>query len=351
MPRDIRELLDEGASTPRKGPDMDAILRRSRTITWRRRTAAGAGAVALSVTMFLVGTQIADPERLGADNDPAGNRTEEPGIVPTPEVTTSETTTDTFQSIYEVWFAQGEMLVADYATATVPVGQADGPEDPSSGNIEELRNEVAYVGGIALQSLLDGPTGGSDTAIPEGTKVLDVYLDENSNAVVSLSPEFESGGGSTSMSIRVAQVVWTMTQFPQVEGVLFQIESERLTLLGGEGVDLSEPQTRADWMDFAPAIVVQSPRRGDVVTSPVSISGNANVFEATVSMRIADENGKVLAEDFATATCGTGCRGTYEKSVAFEVDKRQPAFVEVYSASAEDGSPMFVIRIPVTLSP
>ncbi|MDQ4065517.1 MAG: Gmad2 immunoglobulin-like domain-containing protein, partial [Actinomycetota bacterium] len=68
-----------------------------------------------------------------------------------------------------------------------------------------------------------------------------------------------------------------------------------------------------------PLIVVTEPCPRSTVTSPVTIAGEANVFEATVSLRIRDENGAVIAEGFTTATCGSGCWGEFEGSLEFSV--------------------------------
>ncbi len=98
-----------------------------------------------------------------------------------------------------------------------------------------------------------------------------------------------------------------------------------------------------------PAIVVTSPRSGDEVSSPVSIEGNADVFEATVSIDILDSAEKPIVRTFTTASCGTGCRGTFSKAVSFTVDTTQPGTIRVYESSAEDGKPIHVVDIPVTL--
>jgi hypothetical protein len=98
-----------------------------------------------------------------------------------------------------------------------------------------------------------------------------------------------------------------------------------------------------------PAIVVTSPRSGDEVSSPVSIEGNADVFEATVSIDILDSAGKPIVRTFTTATCGTGCRGTFSKAVQFTVDTTQPGTIRVYESSAKDGKPINVVDIPITL--
>lgn len=106
-----------------------------------------------------------------------------------------------------------------------------------------------------------------------------------------------------------------------------------------------QPKTSND------AITVESPAPGAAVTSPVTVAGNANVFEATVSIRILDSDGEILVETFTTATCGTGCRGTFTEDVSFDVDAEQAGTVMVFESSAEDGRPIHVVRIPVTLQP
>jgi hypothetical protein len=98
-------------------------------------------------------------------------------------------------------------------------------------------------------------------------------------------------------------------------------------------------------------IEVTEPARGATVTSPVTISGTADVFEATVSIRILDSNNNALAETFTTATCGTGCRGDYSIDVPFSVTAAQPGVIQVFEVSAKDGSMINIVRVPVTLAP
>lgn len=100
-----------------------------------------------------------------------------------------------------------------------------------------------------------------------------------------------------------------------------------------------------------PAIVVRSPVAGDEIGSPVNVVGTADVFEATVSIRILDANGQEIAAAVTTATCGTGCRGKYSERIFFFTEERQEGTIEVFESSAMDGSPQNVVRIPVVLVP
>lgn len=115
------------------------------------------------------------------------------------------------------------------------------------------------------------------------------------------------------------------------------------------------PDARARESSGAPRsnapIVVDNPRPNEELTSPAVLSGSANVFEATVSYRIVSASGDVVARGFTTATCGSGCRGTYSVTVPFEVQARTEATIEVFESSAENGKPLHKVEIPVTLLP
>jgi Immunoglobulin-like domain of bacterial spore germination len=99
-----------------------------------------------------------------------------------------------------------------------------------------------------------------------------------------------------------------------------------------------------------PPIVVTQPKPGDELTSPFELAGSANVFEATVSYRLVADGSKV-AEGFTTATCGSGCRGTYSKRVRFDVEQPTEAVLQVFESSAEDGSRLHTVKVEVTLLP
>lgn len=101
-----------------------------------------------------------------------------------------------------------------------------------------------------------------------------------------------------------------------------------------------------------PAIVVETPAPGATVSSPVTIAGTAQVFEATVTVIVLDADGAELARDFTTATCGTGCRGDYSTELAFEVDQEQAGTIVVQDDDAAGtGTPPHQVEVPVTLSP
>ena len=78
------------------------------------------------------------------------------------------------------------------------------------------------------------------------------------------------GRRSLSMTARVAQVVYTMTQFKTIKAVAFMLDGERVATIGGEGVIVEDPQRRADWRSFEPTIFVERPGVGATLLSPSS---------------------------------------------------------------------------------
>ena len=235
---------------------------------------------------------------------------------------------------YEVWFHRGEQLFVTH----------------------RFQNETRAVGRAALESLLDGPTDGEwnqgvDSEIPYGTRLLGVSVDDGV-ATVDLSSEFESGGRSASLTMRVAQVVFTLTQFPTVKGVLFELDGRAIDVSSGRGTVLDRPATRKDYEDLRAAIEVYAPALYETVANPVLVSGTANVFEANVTVRILDGNGKEIARTFTTATCGTGCRGRYAVRVPYHVERAEKGTIVVQDDDAAGaGRPPHEVRIPVVLTP
>lgn len=254
--------------------------------------------------------------------------------------TTTTTAPIDQESAVSVYFLQGEQLM---------VGEARAPQ--AEGELAE-----------ALRALLEGPTDfeeevGLTTAIPEGTELLGVEVVDGI-ARVDLSGEFESGGGSLSMQARIAQVVFTATQFDQVSGVEILIDGEEVEAIGGEGLVVDQALSRDDFefdgsfgdAGLAPPVLLESPRLNAEVESPVRLTGSANVFEATFQVEIVDGDGLIVYEDFVMASSGTGERGTFDVTVEFEPETTGLGAIITFVFSAEDGSRQEVREIPVRIS-
>ncbi len=209
----------------------------------------------------------------------------------------------------------------------------------------------------AMRALLQGPDAAETaarpavyTAIPDGTRLLGVSI-ARGVATVDLSAEFASGGGSASVLGRLAQVVYTLTQFSTVDRVLFELDGAPVSTFSAEGIVLDHPVGRADFQDQLPAIFVDRPAWGASLGNPGHVSGLANVFEATFQVQLRNAAGKVIAEQTVTASCGTGCWGTFSTDLAYTVSKAQYGTLRVYDRSARDGSPENVTEYRIWLTP
>ena len=209
----------------------------------------------------------------------------------------------------------------------------------------------------AVKALLAGPNGDElgarpafYTWIPDGTRLLGLSI-KNSVATVNLSKEFESGGGSDSIVGRLAQVVYTLTQFSTVDSVLFELDGVPVTVFGGEGVVLDHPVGRSDYYDQLPAIFIDRPAWSAAFGNPGTASGLANVFEATFRIQVQNAAGTTIADKQVLASCGTGCWGTWKTSLGYSVAKAQWGTLRVYDLSAKDGTPENVTEYPVWLTP
>jgi hypothetical protein len=232
---------------------------------------------------------------------------------------------------FQAWFARAGRLFVTQRTE--PYGQG--------------------VGQLALRAVLAGPTGGEAAAglvsdIPAGTGLLGVKI-AGGTATVSLSSAFGAGATAQAVKLRLAQVVYTITQFASATRVSFEINGQAARVIGG--ISVTRPQTRAAYAPLLPPITVSGPLIGAQVTSPVTVSGTADVFEAVVSLRILDSAGHEIARSFTSASCGTGCRGVYSVAVTYSVRHAEQGTIQVYEVSAKTGLPVNVQSIPVTLLP
>jgi len=205
--------------------------------------------------------------------------------------------------------------------------------------------------------LLGGPNKGEKSAnlhttIPAGTKLLGLTIAKGV-ATVDLSGTFASGGGSLSMSARLAQVVYTLTRFPTVVTVRFKMDGRLVTVFGGEGILIDQPIGRLDpiIIDVVPAILVENPAVGDSVHSPLRVTGMSNTFEATFRVQLIDASGRTVVDSFGTATAGTGTWGTFDQAYPYVTNVSGLGMLKVFEASAANGAPVNEVDLTLPVGP
>ncbi len=98
--------------------------------------------------------------------------------------------------------------------------------------------------------------------------------------------------------------------------------------------------------------IIDDPRPGTTVTSPVTITGLILAFEAVFQVTIFGADGNILVDTSGMSEpAEIGERAPFSIDVPFEVDEATPACIWVYEASARDGSIINVGQIPVMLTP
>jgi spore germination protein GerM len=97
----------------------------------------------------------------------------------------------------------------------------------------------------AIESLLASKT--EATAIPANTHLRSLKMRDRRNIYIDLSQEFVTGGGTASMSARVGQILLTATSLDPTAQVWLSVEGELLRELGGEGIEIPQPLTKADF--------------------------------------------------------------------------------------------------------
>jgi hypothetical protein len=144
----------------------------------------------------------------------------------------SSATTDGATTNVSVWLVRGETL--ETVTRAVP--------------------KVPRVGAEAVKALLAGPTAaeanrGLATAIPRETRFGGLEIVDGV-ARVDLSRDFEAGGGSLGVTLRLAQVTCTVGQFPTVKGVRFLVAGQLVSVFSGDGIVVDKPVTCDSYRQF-----------------------------------------------------------------------------------------------------
>ena len=239
------------------------------------------------------------------------------------------------------------------ATSPAPPATVSGPAEtvpvaPDLGAYFIKDGELAFValpGGTGgddarqrLEALLAGPPAGYETDVEPGTK-LESFAVADTIATIKLS-------GRTPVDRGLEQIVRTLTDFEDINWVRFGVEEGLVdgTLASG-AVDAA-----------APVELVRAEFEGQTIR----FAGTADTFEANVQLRVV-QAGKVLASTFVTATCGSGCRGSYEGTIdvpgLVPVDDPTGTVagtaagkvtLEAFTTSAEDGSVQNVVGRDVT---
>lgn len=127
--------------------------------------------------------------------------------------------------------------------------------DATSFTLEPVYRRAGRGGPLAqaerqVAALAAGPTPdeaarGLSSAVPADVRVLHADL-ESGTLVLDLDGSFERGGGTASMTARLQQLFFTLTQPSAVDAVALRIEGGEVQVFGGEGIMVDNPWRRDD---------------------------------------------------------------------------------------------------------
>ncbi|MGB7859288.1 MAG: Gmad2 immunoglobulin-like domain-containing protein [Acidimicrobiia bacterium] len=350
--KELAERIVELAPEPPQYPgDVDLIARKTVTRKWSPvLVVAGAAALVLAgvgLPLLLSGQETApDPV---ATSLPGVIDSTVPVATSIASVTTlSSTETTVEQTAQSVVFETVVYLVTD------PASSFTGNPALVPFHTTLLGDENTNVTLATLQLLGNPdqtvePPQGFYNAVPPGVEFYEATakkLDQMDVLVLDVSKNFVEGAGGLLADVTMLnQIVFTATEngFDRVQ---FTVDGELVDTFGSEGILIGDGTGRSDFVDQLSPIIITSPfvLGGDELPR---VAGLANVYEATVSMRIVwAESGEIVYEDYTTASCGTGCWGEYE----FILDNSalEPGqLIQVFWDSPEDGSMRDIVSYPV----
>jgi len=188
--------------------------------------------------------------------------------------------------------------------------------------------------GELLEAEPDCP--GSRRPFPAGTRLQEIDLDAGTATVELSRSALPAARAARRWPLQA--LVHTLTQFPTVRRVLVKV--------GGRAV--SGPLTRDPAIPLAP-IALAEPAAGALVKGDqLVVRGEASVYEGTVSLRLRDDRGQVMAQGYATAAEDAPGRGPFSAALTFTPPAAPHAWtVEAFEVSAEDGRIVYSVHLPI----
>ena len=206
-----------------------------------------------------------------------------------------------------------------------------------------------------LRALLRGPTAeeaaaGVASDIPRGVRLLE-YSEDGDRAIVDLSSAYSRSGDEAQVKDRLAQVVYTVTGMGDgaATRVVLRLNGVPIDGMPSQAGDVEYFPTRAGYRELEPAIFVEHPGLGAVLSSPATLSGTASVSEGAFTARLVDGSGRRIVSVPVQASRGAPGRGRFSRELAFSTSSAAGTLI-VYSESMEDGSRQNVVSIPVTFA-
>lgn len=240
-------------------------------------------------------------------------------------------------------------------TGGVPVAVyflRDGQVAPAA-RVEKPLGETIF--DVTLKALLAGPQPdevafGLTTALRTDTRLRGpVQVDPTTRtATVDFLRGFRSQD-TTLQARRMAQVVFTLTQFPAITRVRFLVNGKPLDALNARGRVIDGPATREDYAALTPQILVESPGIWASVRSPIQVSGTMPSDTQSVGFRLYGRDDALLVEGSVGFRRSRNPRRPFQLAVPYDLDEAQRGTLVIYRVTG-DGKEHDAVAIPLDLA-
>lgn len=189
----------------------------------------------------------------------------------------------------------------------------------------------------AVDALMSGPndaekTAGETSNIRSNVTLYDVTVD-NGTATVSFNRYFE-----TAKTIpQAAQVVFTLTQLPEITAVRFLVDREPNGAIGVGGLD------RKNFTAVTPVVLLETPTLNASVPAAFKLTGTAQSPGRTVAYQVLGADDTPLVSSVLTILAPTGTRGSFIEPVKLPPGTTGPVVIVTGGPGAE-------VRTPVTIA-
>lgn len=155
----------------------------------------------------------------------------------------------------------------------------------------------------ALEAMLAGPVDPDYASLwNPATRVLGISHRDHLITLDLSREASEVSTGSAGEALMVEQLIWTVTEVLEpTASVLVTIEGRPATW---GHLQWDRPRTRADALNTRLLVSIDSLPDGAVVGSPLRVTGEANVFEATLLWQVRDAHGAVVQNGFTNTSEG-----------------------------------------------
>ena len=201
---------------------------------------------------------------------------------------------------------------------------------------------VPSTGGVAVAAVNELLRGrplfpGSRRPFPPGARLRSLHL-KGGTATVELAGAALSSGSREERRYRLQALVHTVLQFATVKRVVAAVggRARQGALVRDRGVRL------------APIALVEPGPGARVASGRLVVTGEASVYEGTVSLRLRDGDGRVMAQSYTTSAAGAPERGRFSGAITFTPPTQAQRWtLEVLEVNPDDGALRYWVRVPV----